>query len=66
MLVAALQAILDFSDRERAPEFTKKQVAEALQLAPHQVRRLCWLPPESKDAHQLPRDTRQGDVTWLF
>ncbi|CAK0787612.1 hypothetical protein CVIRNUC_010834 [Coccomyxa viridis] len=31
------QAIVDFSDRGRAPEATKKQVAEILQLQPHQV-----------------------------
>ena len=52
MHAAALQAIVDFSERGRAPEATKKQVAEILQLQPHQVHRPCRLPSEGRDAHQ--------------
>ena len=60
MLVAALQAILNFSERGRAPEATKKQVAEILQLQPHQVRRSCCLPSEGRDAHRHSQAICQG------
>ena len=64
MLLTALQAIVDFSDRGRAPEATKKQVAEILQLQPHQVCRPCCLPSEGRDAHRLSQAICQGGFTF--